>query len=139
MKFIKPGVFEIETEAQLLLVDATGPFNDEVLKHYNKALEACIQQLEDSHWNQIITLHKISLFTPEAENILTQTLIKRRSKGLLAGYLILEDVDFKSLIKGQLSRCYSKAGVEYHFLDSTSEAKKRLTCTPRHLPLTNLY
>ena len=138
MKFKEHGVFEIEIAAKLLLVDATGPFNDEVLKHYNKALEACIQQLEDSHWNQIITLHKISLFTPEAEYILTQTLIKRRSKGLLAGYLILEDVDFKSLIKGQLSRCYSKVGVEYHFLDSTSEAKKRLTCFPRHLPLTNL-
>jgi len=127
MKFKEHGVFEIEIEDTLLRVDATGPFNDEVLKRYKWALESCILQLEGSQWSQVITLHRTSLFTPEAEKILTDTLIKRKSRGLQAGYLILEDVDFKSLVKEQLSRCYIKAGVEHQFFDSTSTAVKWIT------------
>ena len=127
MRFKEHGVFEIETEARLLLVDATGPFNEELVKRYNEALESCIQQLEFSQWSQVITLHQMSLFTPEAEKVLIDTLIKRRSRGLLAGYVILEDVEFKPWVKEQLNRCYTVAGVELHFFDSTSEAKKSLT------------
>ena len=137
MKFKEHGVFEIKTEARLLLVDATGPFNEEVVKRFEKALESCIQQLEFSHRNQIITLHQLSLFPPGAEEIFTDTLIKRRSRGLLAGYVILEDVDFTSLVKEQLSRCYRIAGVKHHFFDSTSEAKERLTRFSSALPLTS--
>lgn len=102
MKFIKHGVFEIETEAQLLLVDATGPFNDEVAKQYIEALESCIQQLEVSQWNQIITLHQLSLLSPEVEKLFTSALIKRTTRGLKAVLLIVENVYFKSLVKEPL-------------------------------------
>ena len=138
MRFQEHGVFEIETEANLLLVDATGPLNDEVAKYYIEAIESCIQQLEVSQWNQIITLHHLSLLSPEAEKLLTATLITRKKRGLIAVYLILENVYFKSLVKEQMSRCYTKAGIEHHFLDSASKAKKSLTLFPSRLPLTNL-
>ena len=134
MRFKEHGVFEIKTEAELLLVDATGPFNDEVVKRYNIALDSCIQELEASQWNQIITLHQLSLFTPEAEIILTDTLIKRRFRGLVAGYIVLENVDCKLLVKEQLSRCYSKAGVQHHFFDSMSEVNESLTRFPSRHP-----
>ena len=137
MKFREHGVFEIETAARLLLVDATGPFNEELIKRYNKALESCIEQLEGSHWSQIITLHQMSLFTPEAEKVLIDTLIKRKSRGLLASHVILEDVEFKPWVKEQLNRCYSAAGVELHFCVPTSEAKGSLPRLPSPLPLTN--
>ena len=139
MKFIEHGVFEVETEANLLLVDATGPFSDEAAKHYIEAVEVCIQQLEASQWNQIITLHQVSLFTPEVENLLTAALIKRKTRGLIAVFLILEDVYFKPLVKEQWSRCYTKADIEHHFFDSTFEAKESLIQFPNHIPLTNFY
>ena len=120
MRFKEHGVFEIENETKLLVVDATGPFNEELLKRYNEALESCIQLLEVSQWRQVITLHHMSLFTPEAEKVLIDTLIKRKSRGLLAGYIILEDVEFKPWVKEQLTRCYSIARVELHFFDSPS-------------------
>ncbi|MCJ8337042.1 MAG: hypothetical protein MJK10_01100 [Pseudomonadales bacterium] len=130
MKFEEHGVFKIETEANLLFVDATGPFSDGVTKHYIESVEFCIQQLEVSQWNQIITLHQLSLFTPEVEKLLTAALINRKKRGLKAVFLILEDVYFKSLIKEQWSRCYTKAEIEHHFFDSTSEAKKSLIHFP---------
>ena len=95
MKFKEHGVFEVKVEGQLLLVDATGPFNDELLKHYRDALESCIQRLEVGQWNQIVTLHQTSIFTPEAEETLTQSLIERRSRGLIACSVVIADVDCK--------------------------------------------
>ena len=137
MKFIKHGVFEIETEAQLLLVDATGPFNDEVAKHYIEAIESCIQQLEVSQWNQIITLHQLSLLSPEVEKLFTSALIKRTTRGLKAVFLIVENVYFKSLVKEKMSRCYTKAGIEHHFFDTVFEVKNNLANLPNDLALTN--
>ncbi|EPJ49740.1 MAG: hypothetical protein OFPI_22990 [Osedax symbiont Rs2] len=128
MKFREHGGFTIQIEPGLLLVDATGPFNDELLKRYNRALESSIQQLEASAWVQIISLHQTSLFTPEAESILTATLIERRSRGLQAGYLILEDVEFRSLVQEQLSRCYNQAGVAHQFFDCMSALSHKLSC-----------
>ena len=81
MIFKEHGVFIINIEAKLLFIDATGPFNEESVKHYNLALESSIARLETSQWKQIVSFHKLSIFTPEAENSLTEALINRRSRG----------------------------------------------------------
>jgi hypothetical protein len=127
MIFTEHGLFEVKIVGKLLLVDATGPFNEELLIQYQKALESCIQTLEVSEWNQIITLHQLSLFTPEAEQMLTNTLINRKSRGLMASAIVLMDAEGESLIKTQMSRCYSCAEVKHNFTTSIDNAKKWLT------------
>lgn len=124
MKFKEHGVFEVKVEGQLLLVDATGPFNEELIKRYRDALESCIQLLEVGQWNQIVTLHQISIFTPEAEEALTESLIERRSRGLIACCVVIADVDCKSVVKEQMSRCYRKAGVKHQYVNSIAKAKE---------------
>ena len=124
MEFKEHGVLNVHVEARLLLIDATGPFNVESVKQYNIALESCIQQLEASQWNQIVTFHKMSIFTPDAEDLLTKTLIKRRSRGLIYCAVILTDVDFKPSVKEQMSRCYRNAGVEHQYFDSVVKAQE---------------
>ncbi len=124
MNFIEHGLFEVKVEGELLLVDATGPFNEELLIEYENSLEACIQNLEVSKWNQVITLNQLSLFTPEAEQVLTNTLINRRSRGLAACAIVLNDVEGESLIKAQMSRCYNRAGVKHNFITSIHDANK---------------
>ncbi|NQY89379.1 MAG: hypothetical protein HRT51_16860 [Colwellia sp.] len=126
MNFIEHGLFEVKIEGKLLLVDATGPFNEELLIRYENALESCIQNLEISEWNQVITLHQLSLFTPEAEQVLTNTLINRSSRGLIACAIVLNDVEGESLIKAQMSRCYNRAGVKHNFITSIHDANKWL-------------
>ncbi|MDG1752522.1 MAG: hypothetical protein P8I03_12810, partial [Thalassotalea sp.] len=93
MYFTEHGVFEVKIEDKILLVDATGPFNEELILQYEKSLESCIKYLETSKWNQIITLRQFSLFTPEAEQKLTQTLKKRRSRGLVACAVVLKNIE----------------------------------------------
>jgi len=120
------GVFEVRIEGNLLLVDATGPFNEELIIQYERALEACIHTLEVSQWNQVITLHQLSLFTPEAEQILTNTVINRKSRGLKACAIVLMNVEGESLIKNQMSRCYDHARVKHKFTTSIHDANKWL-------------
>jgi len=126
MYFTEHGVFEVKVEGKTLLVDATGPFNEELIIHYEKSLESCIKNLETSKWNQIITLHQFSLFTPKAEQKLTQTLKNRRSRGLVACAVVLKNIEGEALIKTQMSRCYKCAGVKYQFTTSVHDAKKWL-------------
>ena len=126
MKFEEHGIFEIKVEGNLLLVDATGPFNEELIIHYKKSIESCIQKLEVSQWKQIITLHQMSLFTPEAEEALTQTLINRKNRSLVACGVVIADVDGKTLVKEQMSRCYQRAEVKYQYFNSINEAKNWL-------------
>jgi len=59
MVFMEHGLFEVKIEGKLLLVDATRPFNEELIIRYEKALENCINALEVSEWYQMITLHQL--------------------------------------------------------------------------------
>jgi hypothetical protein len=127
MKFAKHGLFEVKTEGELLIVDAMGPFNEELIIQYERALELCIKDLEVSKWNQIILLHQLSIFTPEAEKALIQSLINRRVRGLIACTVVLINIEGEFLIKAQMSRCYEQAGVKYKFMTSIDEAKEWLT------------
>ena len=126
MNFKEHGVFEIKIEGKLLLINATGPFNQELIIKYQRALGSCIPNLEGSKWNQIVTLHQLSVFTPEAEQALIQTLINRKARGLVACAVILLDIEVETLIKTQISNCYNKAGVKHQFTSSIDDAKKWL-------------
>lgn len=126
MFFAEHGEFEVKVEDNILFVDATGPFNEELVKQYEKCLELCIQKLEKAKWNQIISLHKYSLFTPEAEHKLTQTLKNRKERGLVASVVVLHNTEGESLIKAQMSRCYESADIRFEFASSIDDAKKSL-------------
>lgn len=122
MIFEAHGVFEVKVEGRLLLVDATGPFNEELIGQYKKALESCIQHLESAPWHQIITLHDTSIFTPDAEKALTRTLIDRKARGLLASAVVMQSGDYKTIVQDQMSRSYRAADVHYQFFSSIVEA-----------------
>lgn len=124
MTFEEHGAFKIELVDSLLFVDAQGPFNEELIKRYKADLESKIQALEHASWCQIITLHDMSVFTPEAESALTNTLINRKSRGLIASAVIISDVDYQDLVCSQMSRCYHTARVEHEYFTSLSQAKE---------------
>ncbi len=126
MFFTEHGIFEVKVEDNTLLVDATGPFNEELIIKYEKSLESCIGTLEHTNWNQIIILRQFSVFTPEAEQKLTQTLRNRKSKGLVACVVVLKDIESEALVKSQMSRCYEYANIKYEFTTSVDDAKKWL-------------
>ena len=120
MIFRKHGVYSLEVKDQVLIVDATGPFNDELVMCYQNELETCIAQLETSCWGQIVTLHAQSLFTPEAEQSLINSLKHRKSRGLKAS-AVVSDSPY-SLVRIQISRIYNQAGVAHDFFENEEHA-----------------
>jgi len=123
MIFIEHGIYEIKVKAGLLLVDATGPFNEETIISYKKALESSVKQLETSKWNQIIVLRQLSLFTPGAEQALTENLIERKSRGLENSAVIGTNLMSKSMVMKQMSRCYDTANIAHQYFNTLADAK----------------
>lgn len=127
--FPRHGKFSVEVDAKMLVVNATGPFNEELVKDYKMAVDAAVAHLsEGSGWGQVIVLEKESLFTPDAERVLVQSLKNRKRTGLKASAVVLmENVTGRSLIKQQMSGAYEKAGIEFTFSDTISSAKAWLS------------
>lgn len=120
MVFEKHGVYSLKVEEQVLIVDATGPFNDELVVSYNHALESCIQKLESTCWGQIVTLHDQSLFTPDAEQTLINSLKKRKARGLRASAVVCNSP--YSIVQSQIGRIYSNADIIHGFYGDEEEA-----------------
>ena len=121
MVFEQHGVYSLKIQGQVLIVDATGPFNDELVVSYNNALESCIQQLESSCWGQIVTLHDQSLFTPEAEQSLIHSLKQRKQRGLRASAVVCNS-PYK-VVQSQVDRIYQNAGISHGFFSNEEEAR----------------
>lgn len=122
MHFAEHGVFEVSTDGDKLFVDATGPFNEELANSYGLAIESCIKQLEGKSWSQIIVLHQLSLFTPEAEKVLIDTLVDRKRRGLIKSAVVLINSEGKSLITHQMSHIYQTADIEHGFFNTVEQA-----------------
>lgn len=124
MLFKEHGVFEVSVEGKLLLVNAKGPFNEQLVNLYQQALETCIATLQQyNNWSQIIVMHHLSLFTPEAEHALINSLIDRKLKGLSFSAVVLVNAEGQSLIEQQMARIYQCAGITFKFFDSVETAK----------------
>lgn len=122
MKYQEHGSFEVKVEGKLLFIDGTGPFNEELVERYKLAIESCILELEREPWNQVVTLHEMSLFTPKAEEMLTNTLINRRTRGLVACAVIIEEDNGRDLMVEQMGRCYRNSGVMHEYFNSLDDA-----------------
>lgn len=122
-KFRPHGKFEIKVENSHLLVDAAGPFNEELIKEYRQSLAEAIQNISGKKWGQIIVLHEMSLFTRDAQEELLNTLRERKKLGLVASAVVLIDVEGAGIAEEQLSYCYRGAEIEFAFFTSTEEAR----------------
>jgi hypothetical protein len=126
MDFEQHGTFKLNVEKNILYVDAKGPFNDQFILKYSIAIEDHIRSLEHSDWSQIVVLHELSLYTPQAEQALIKSAIDRRKRGLVDIAFVLKDTKSTFLIQIQLSRCYSEGGVNHQFFDTQAQAKEWL-------------
>lgn len=124
MKFAEHGNYSIEHYADFIVVDATGPFNEQVVVKYKNELQEMMQSLDGKKWQQIIIMNDMSLFTPEAESVLCETLELRKQHGLVSSAVVYGGTLCNVLIYEQLSRCYLGAKIPHKFFDNLKEAKQ---------------
>jgi len=123
MKFSEHGSYSIEHYDDFIVVDATGPFNEQVVVKYKNELQSIIQGLNGKEWQQIIIMNDMSLFTPEAESVLCETLELRKQHGLVSSAVVYGGTLCNVLIHEQLSRCYLGAKIPHKFFDNLNKAK----------------
>lgn len=124
MKFEAHGHYAIHVEANLLHIDGKGPFNKELVAKYAQALETCISELEQrGPWYQLVMLYQLCLMTPEAEQVFIDSLKDRKSRGLTASAVVLNDPEGQALITDQFGNAYQAAGVDYEFFADSDQAK----------------
>lgn len=117
------GKFSVKVADKLLIVEATGPFNEEIVVPFARQIESCVTELESGSWNQIVILHKMSVFTPAAEKAFIQTLIDRKARGLVASAVVIAEDYGRNMIEVQMHRCYQTAGVKDAYFNSKEDAR----------------
>ncbi|XQW84967.1 hypothetical protein ACOYR1_17875 [Thalassotalea piscium] len=126
MKFNEHGHFSIQNNGAHLIIDATGPFNLQVMNSFQRSLVAHTQDLSKKSWGQIIIMNGTSIFTPEAEQHLCETLVTRQKHGLFFSAVVHCHAQYKHLIEHQLSKCYQQYAIRHAFFDDIKTAKTYL-------------
>ena len=127
LQFKEHGIYSITVTGRLMTVDSSGPYNDEALKHYMRDLQLAVTSFQKRPWLQLNLVHDFSVFTPEAEKMLENSMRYRKEMGMIASAIVLLDVQGKPLIIHQLTRCCKNAGINYAFFEDIPAAQAWLT------------
>ncbi|WP_100658441.1 hypothetical protein [Alteromonas flava] len=121
--FASHGSFTIEIDENCRIVDGRGPYNQEIVQEYEHAIAGAIDTLSGGSWTQIIILHGLSLFTPDAAARLKQTVLMRKTRGLTASAVVIGDVDGKNTVTQQMQSIYQECGIAFDFFDNVDSAQ----------------
>ncbi|MCJ8318010.1 MAG: hypothetical protein MJK12_00145 [Colwellia sp.] len=127
MNFSSHGSYSIETQGNILLVDARGPFNDVTLAQYQLDMKEVCQQMHGQSWASLVTYYGSSIFTPEAEKSLIEITKYRIKHGMVANASVILNSSHADLQQMQLRRVYQSAELTFHVFSDIDSAKDWLT------------
>ena len=125
MTFNAHGKFTIDAEQNIIIVDAEGPYNDELVNAYEARFQAVMGEVcsQYKEWSQIICMHNESIMTPEAETELIELNRIKREKGLTHGAIVLIDIEHPIVLKAQLKYVCDECNIIVEFFDNKGDAK----------------
>jgi len=119
------GKFIVTRKANILEVDATGPFNQAAVNCYQSDLLTLVTEIKGG-WGQIVYMHENCLYTPGAEQQMYSFTKMRKDLGLQAIALVFVDNNTMQIIKDKVADFYQSLAVTYHFFTDKSQAKEWL-------------
>ena len=125
MSFNIHGRYSIKADGNIIIVDAEGPYNEEMVLAYKKDYQQAMIEIceQYKYWSQITYLNHESILLPEAEAVLTELNCFKKSKGMTHGVIILVDVEAPHLVESQYQRIYRAAGMVLNIASDIEEAK----------------
>ena len=135
-KFIQHGSYRIDIVDGILLVDATGPFNEELVELFDLDLRYYVEKLNGSQWVELAVLRMESAYTPDALHTLSQSIKWRVNQGMCAIAILFVDATARSLAEHQLTHTFKKYP-ELHFEFFTSQPKAMMWCKKHHIAIVN--
>jgi len=120
--FAPHGEYRISVEKNMLLVEAKGPFNSEIVASYTTDMALAVKQVV-APWSQLIVLHQEGLFTPSAEKQMYSTIRARKDLGMCASGIVIIGAIARFAIEMQISRIYNDLQVKHQYFDNEKEAR----------------
>lgn len=104
-------------------MNTKGPYNDELIRAYRAELEVALVEISGQSWHQIISMHEMSIFTPEAAEEMITTIKRRKSLGMVASAVVFNKIIGGPMIKAQMTKIYELADIRFGFFESIDSAE----------------
>ncbi|EPJ54085.1 MAG: hypothetical protein OFPI_07790 [Osedax symbiont Rs2] len=115
------GLFKIEFNDNLLILDVTGPFNDEHVRDLGCRLQEVLTNVHGP-WMQVTFLHQDCLFTPQAEQEMAHVVKLRIQRGLCAIAFVFVNKVGRIVIEAQIIRIFQEFHITPGFFTDSDTA-----------------
>ena len=116
----------ITPRANILQVDAFGPFSDHITEKYIDDMYSACEQFSGQPWGLLISFYGNSIFSPEAEEALVKVNKQRVKQGLIANARVLIDSSTADIQQLQLRRIYQACNITFYVFSDIDNAKSWL-------------
>lgn len=109
-RFPAHGSFTTRIDGQLLLVDVLGPWNAELVAHYQKELDAVAARLAAAgRWAVVVQVFSCALFTPDAMGAMQwkAEVQARTLQRAATAFVIAPEIEGAGIIAPALHRVYA--------------------------------
>ena len=109
MKFKAHGSFGLHREGQLIVVDAAGPWNLELIQQYARDVLPVIREISlDGPWGAVVIVKESVMFTADAAEALREAGFRsaKTSGRVAVCYVIGHDVEGAGLAPGMIRHIY---------------------------------
>lgn len=101
---------------------ATGPWNAECVRQFNREYIKLVSPLFGKQWGDLVILQGESLLIPDAEHLISQTVLESCQRGLSHVALIVSDSSIRAIARAQFMRIYPSSGLIVQYFDNPQEA-----------------
>ena len=126
MNLAPHGEYKIEAHQNILVVDAHGPFTEEISQQYIQDMYAACEQFSNQPWGLLVTFYGNSVFSPEAEEALVEVIKFRIKHGMIANASVILESTTADLQQIQLRRVYQTCNLTFHVFSNLDAAKSWL-------------
>lgn len=124
--FPSHGEINLDTDGQILIVNASGPANLEMVLAYQRSVIAYRQKIMHQRWVSLVLLSGTPLFSPEARSILAETIKQAKSMRLYATAVVFVEMEYVDAIKRFWQEIYEDTGVTFAFFETETQAREWL-------------
>jgi hypothetical protein len=125
-KFQLHGESELYFEDNILLIEATGPWNIETMTDANKRVMPLIDKLSAGPWGALIIIYGEPIYVPDAATYLVGTIKELKKRGRIASAIMVEESNDPKFAKRHMSSIFEQAGETFRFFKQKQEAKSWL-------------
>ncbi|WP_416307569.1 hypothetical protein [Neptunicella sp. SCSIO 80796] len=117
------GYFALQIDGNLLVIDAEGPANIELIQKYRRDVQVYRQQLSGQRWGNLVIFHGDSLITHESIEAMKDSILDAKKCGMAAVAIVLDNVSYSSMATQLWGGFYRNADMPHQFFTDIQQAR----------------